>query len=155
MADINKITKTKLKATEKNTSPTVNLEPGEIKVITKSRLIGNISGGESADTEINLYNHFIKITGNASKVESGRNIVARLTIQSSNNLVVDTPEKLSTLLGEEFELGCNGIYSNYNIIGLKKTVDGDLNIIYNTDGAEELLSTTGITLTITDTIKTI
>lgn len=45
MADINKITKTKLKATEKNTSPTVDLEPGEIKAITKSRLIGNVSGG--------------------------------------------------------------------------------------------------------------
>lgn len=101
------------------------------------------------------YNHFIKIIGNASEVESGQNIVARLTIQSSNNLVVDTPEKLSTLLGEEFELGCNGLYSNYNITGLKKTVDGTLSIIYNDGGAEKLLSAVGITLTITDTVKTI
>ena len=57
MADINKITKTKLKATEKNTSPTVDLEPGEIKAITKSRLIGNVSGGgggESVSPTLNL-----------------------------------------------------------------------------------------------------
>lgn len=109
----------------------------------------------STDTEINLYNHFIKITGNASEVESGANIIARFTIQSSNNLVVDTPEKLTTLLGNEFELGCNGIYGNYNITGLKKTADGTLNIIYNNGGAESLLSTTGITLTIEDNVKNI
>lgn len=101
------------------------------------------------------YNHFIKITGNASEVDSGQNIIARFTIQSSNNLVVDTSEKLSTLLGEEFELGCNGLYSNYNITGLKKTVDGTLSIIYNNGGVESSLSTTGITLTITDTVKII
>lgn len=109
----------------------------------------------STDTNIDLYNHFIKITGNASEVESGTNIIARFTIQSSNNVIVDTPEKLATLLGNEFELGCNGIYGNYNIIGLKKTADGALNIIYNNSGAENLLSTTGITLTITDTVKNI
>lgn len=101
------------------------------------------------------YNHFIKITGNASEVDSGQNIIARFTIQSSNNLVVDTSEKLSTLLGEEFELGCNGLYSNHNITGLKKTVDGTLSIIYNNGGVESSLSTTGITLTITDTVKII
>lgn len=109
----------------------------------------------SSDTEINLYNHFIKITGNASEVDSGQNIIARFTIQSSNNVIVDTLEKLVTLLGNEFELGCNGIYGNYNITGLKKTADGALNIIYNNGGAESLLNTTGITLTIGDTVKTI
>lgn len=60
MADINKITKTKLKATEENTSPTVNLEPGEIKAITKSRLMSNVSGGgsggESVSPTLNLMN---------------------------------------------------------------------------------------------------
>lgn len=105
----------------------------------------------STDTEINLYNHFIKITGTKDTTQ----VIARFTIQSSNNLVVDTPEKLSTLLGNEFELGCNGIYGNYNITGLKKTADGALNIIYNNGGAENLLSTTGITLTIEDNVKNI
>ena len=109
----------------------------------------------STDTEINLYNHFIKITGNASEVESGVNIIARFTIQSSNNLVVDTPEKLATLLGNEFELGCNGIYGNYNITGLKKTADGTLNIIYNNGGAESLQSVASLTISISDKVKTV
>lgn len=105
----------------------------------------------SSDTNIDLYNHFIKITGTKDNTQ----VRARFTIQSSNNLVVDTPEKLATLLGNEFELGCNGIYGNYNITGLKKTADGALNIIYNNGGAESLLNTTGITLTIGDTVKII
>lgn len=105
----------------------------------------------STDTAINLYNHFIKITGTKDNTQ----VRARFTIQSSNNLVVDTPEKLVTLLGNEFELGCNGIYGNYNITGLKKTADGTLNIIYNNGGAESLLNTTGITLTIEDNVKNI
>lgn len=109
--------------------------------------LSNLSFG----TNIDLYNHFIKITGTKDTTQ----VIARFTIQSSNNLVVDTPEKLVTLLGNEFELGCNGIYGNYNITGLKKTADGALNIIYNNGGAENLLSTTGITLTITDTVKII
>ena len=50
MADIDKITKIKLKAKE-STSPVVPpLEPGEIRALTKSRLIGNISGGGSSGT---------------------------------------------------------------------------------------------------------
>lgn len=103
------------------------------------------------DTNIDLYNHFIKITGTKDTTQ----VIARFTIQSSNNLVVDTPEKLVTLLGNEFELGCNGIYGNYNITGLKKNADISLSIIYNNNGAESLLSSTGLTLTISDTVKTI
>ena len=105
----------------------------------------------SADTEINLYNHFIKITGTKDTTQ----VIARFTIQSSNNLVVDTPEKLVTLLGNEFELGCNGIYGNYNITGLKKTADGALNIIYNNGGAESLQSVASLTISISDTVKTV
>lgn len=48
MANIDKITKIKLKAKE-STSPVVPpLEPGEIRALTKSRLIGNINGGGSS-----------------------------------------------------------------------------------------------------------
>lgn len=100
---------------------------------------------------IGLYNHFIKITGTKNTTQ----VIARFTIQSSNNLVVDTPEKLVTLLGNEFELGCNGIYGNYNITGLKKTADGTLNIIYNNGGAESLQSVAGLTISISDKVKTV
>lgn len=103
------------------------------------------------DTNIDLYNHFIKITGTKDTTQ----VIARFTIQSSNNLVVDTPEKLVTLLGNEFELGCNGIYGNYNITGLKKTADGALNIIYNNGGAESLQSVARLTISISDTVKTV
>lgn len=105
----------------------------------------------STDTNIDLYNHFIKITGTKDTTQ----VIARFTIQSSNNLVVDTPEKLTTLLGNEFELGCNGIYGNYNITGLKKTADGTLNIIYNNGGAESLQSVARLTISISDTVKTV
>ena len=106
----------------------------------------------STDTEINLYNHFIKITGTKDTTQ----VIARFTIQSSNNLVVDTSEKLTTLLGNEFELGCNGIYGNYSITGLKKTSDGALNIIYNNGGAESLQSVASLTnVTFNDTVTTI
>lgn len=100
---------------------------------------------------IGLYNHFIKITGTKNTTQ----VIARFTIQSSNNLVVDTPEKLTTLLGNEFELGCNGIYGNYNLTGLKKTADGTLNIIYNNGGAESLQSVAGLTISISDKVKTV
>ena len=101
--------------------------------------------------DIGLYNHFIKIVGNKDTTQ----VIARFTIQSSNNLVVDTPEKLATLLGNEFELGCNGIYGNYNITGLKKTAGGALNIIYNNGGAESLQSVAGLTISISDKVKTV
>lgn len=104
-----------------------------------------------SDTNIGLYNHFIKITGTKDTTQ----VIARFTIQSSNNLVVDTPEKLTTLLGNEFELGCNGIYGNYNLTGLKKTADGTLNIIYNNGGAESLQSVARLTISISDTVKTV
>lgn len=106
----------------------------------------------SSDTAINLYNHFIKITGTA---DSDKKIVIRFTIQSSKDTAINTIENLSTLLGNEFELGCSGIYSTYNITGLKKNADISLSIIYNNNGAESLLSSTGLTLTISDTVKTI
>lgn len=106
----------------------------------------------STDTAINLYNHFIKITGTA---DSDKKIVIRFTIQSSKDTAINTIENLSTLLGNEFELGCSGIYSTYNITGLKKNADISLSIIYNNNGAESLLSSTGLTLTISDTVKTI
>lgn len=109
----------------------------------------------STDTAINLYNHFIKITGTVTSADGDKNIVARFIIHSSNNLEANSPDNLYTLLGNEFELGCNGFYGNYNITGLKKIADGSLNIIYNNNGAESLLSTTGITLTISDNVKTI
>ena len=105
----------------------------------------------STDTAINLYNHFIKITG----TDGDKKIVIRFTIQSSKDTAINTIENLSTLLGNEFELGCSGIYSTYNITGLKKNADISLNIIYNNNGAESLLSSTGLTLTISDTVKTI
>lgn len=103
------------------------------------------------DTNIDLYNHFIKITGTKDTTQ----VRARFTIQSSNNLVVDTPEKLVTLLGNEFELGCNGIYGNYNITGLKKNADISLSIIYNNNGAESLQSVAGLTISISDKVKTV
>ena len=103
-------------------------------------------------TAINLYNHFIKITGTA---DGDKKIVIRFTIQSSKDTAINTIENLSTLLGNEFELGCSGIYSTYNITGLKKNADISLSIIYNNNGAESLLSSTGLTLTISDTVKTI
>lgn len=106
----------------------------------------------STDTNINLYNHFIKITGTA---DGDKKIVIRFTIQSSKDTAINTIENLSTLLGNEFELGCSGIYSTYNITGLKKNADISLSIIYNNNGAESLLSSTGLTLTISDTVKTI
>ena len=98
------------------------------------------------------YTHFIKITGTA---DGDKKIVIRFTIQSSKDTAINTIDNLSTLLGNEFELGCSGIYSTYNITGLKKTTDGAVNIIYNNGGAESLLNTTGITLTISDTVKII
>lgn len=104
------------------------------------------------DTNIDLYNHFIKITGTA---DGDKKIVIRFTIQSSKDTAINTIENLSTLLGNEFELGCSGIYSTYNITGLKKNADISLSIIYNNNGAESLLSSTGLTLTISDTVKTI
>lgn len=126
-----------------------NKDPsGEYPIELEKQFSINLGSG---DLPIDLYNHFIKITGTKDTTE----VIARFTIQSSNNLVVDTPEKLTTLLGNEFELGCNGIYGNYNITGLKKTADGTLNIIYNNGGAESLLNTTGITLTIEDNVKNI
>lgn len=106
----------------------------------------------STDTAINLYNHFIKITGTA---DGDKKIVIRFTIQSSKDTAINTIENLSTLLSNEFELGCSGIYSTYNITGLKKNADISLSIIYNNNGAESLLSSTGLTLTISDTVKTI
>ena len=105
----------------------------------------------STDTSINLFNHFIKITG----TDGDKKIVIRFTIQSSKDTAINTIDNLSTLLGNEFELGCSGIYSTYNIIGLKKNADISLSIIYNNNGAESLLSSTGLTLTISDTVKTI
>lgn len=105
----------------------------------------------STDTSINLFNHFIKITG----TDGDKKIVIRFTIQSSKDTAINTIENLFTLLGNEFELGCNGIYGTYNIIGLKKNADISLSIIYNNNGAESLLSSTGLTLTISDTVKTI
>ena len=125
---------------------------GDYKYIN---LFGNHSilvPNASTDTEINLYNHLIKITGTKDTTQ----VIARFTIQSSNNLVVDTSEKLTTLLGNEFELGCNGIYGNYSITGLKKTADGTLNIIYNNGGAESLQSVASLTnVTFNDTVTTI
>lgn len=118
-------------------------------------LFGNHSilvPNSSTDTNIDLYNHFIKITGTA---DSDKKIVIRFTIQSSKDTAINTIENLSTLLGNEFELGCSGIYSTYNITGLKKNADISLSIIYNNNGAESLLSSTGLTLTISDTVKTI
>lgn len=129
-------------------TPDTVSEPKTISIFgNHSILVPNAS----TDTEINLYNHFIKITGTKDTTQ----VRARFTIQSSNNLVVDTPEKLATLLGNEFELGCNGIYGNYNITGLKKTADGALNIIYNNGGAESIQSVAGLTISISDTVKTV
>ena len=128
------------------------LQLGDYKSIN---LFGNHSilvPNASTDTAINLYNHFIKITGTA---DGDKKIVIRFTIQSSKDTAINTIENLSTLLGNEFELGCSGIYSTYNIIGLKKNADISLSIIYNNNGAESLLSSTGLTLTISDTVKTI
>ena len=121
------------------------------RVYTDKEVDSKLSGLSSTDTEINLYKHFIKITGTKDTTQ----VIARFTIQSSNNLVVDTPEKLATLLGNEFELGCNGIYGNYSITGLKKTADGPLNIIYNNGGAESLQSVAGLTISISDKVKTV
>ena len=128
----------------------------KISLITYKQinLFGNHSilvPNASTDTAINLYNHFIKITG----TDGDKKIVIRFTIQSSKDTAINTIDNLSTLLGNEFELGCSGIYSTYNITGLKKTTDGALNIIYNNGGAESLLNTTGITLTISDIVKII
>lgn len=106
----------------------------------------------STDTSINLFNHFIKITGT---VDGDKKIVIRFTIQSSKDTAINTIENLSTLLGNEFELGCSGIYSTYNITGLRKTSEGVLELIYNNAGAESLLSSTRLTLTISDAVKTI
>lgn len=127
------------------------LQLGDYKSIN---LFGNHSilvPNASTDTAINLYNHFIKITG----TDGDKKIVIRFTIQSSKDTAINTIENLFTLLGNEFELGCNGIYGTYNIIGLKKNADISLSIIYNNNGAESLLSSTGLTLTISDTVKTI
>lgn len=61
-------------------------------------------------------------------------VIARFTIQSSNNLVVDTPEKLVKLLGNEFEIGCSGLFGENNLTGLRKTTEGVLELIYNNAG---------------------
>lgn len=127
------------------------LQLGDYKSIN---LFGNHSilvPNASTDTAINLYNHFINITG----TDGDKKIVIRFTIQSSKDTAINTIDNLSTLLGNEFELGCSGIYSTYNITGLKKNADISLSIIYNNNGAESLLSSTGLTLTISDTVKTI
>ena len=140
-----------------NGEPVISNYKAEVKNYDLGKsinLFGNHSilvPNSSTDTNINLYNHFIKITGTKDTTQ----VIARFTIQSSNNLVVDTPEKLVTLLGNEFELGCNGIYGNYNITGLKKTADGTLNIIYNNGGAESLQSVAGLTISISDKVKTV
>lgn len=42
-----------------------------------------------------------------------------------------------------------------NITGLKKIANSSLSIIYNNNGAESLLSSAGLTLTFSDTVKTI
>lgn len=100
---------------------------------------------------IGLYNHFIKITGTKDTTQ----VRTRFTIQSSNNLVVDSLTDLYTLLGNEFEIGCSGLFGENNIIGLRKTTEGVLELIYNNAGAESLLSSARLTLTFSDTVKTI
>lgn len=105
----------------------------------------------STDTAINLYNHFIKITGTKDTTQ----VIARFTIQSSNNLVVDSLTDLYTLLGNEFEIGCSGLFGENNLTGLRKTTEGVLGLIYNNAGAESLQSVAGLTISISDKVKTV
>lgn len=100
---------------------------------------------------IDLYNHFIKITGTKNTTQ----VRARFTIQSSNNLVVDSLTDLYTLLGNEFEIGCSGLFGENNLIGLRKTTEGVLELIYNNAGAESLQSVAGLTISISDKVKTV
>ena len=105
----------------------------------------------STDTNINLYNHFIKITGTKDTTQ----VIARFTIQSSNNLVVDSLTDLYTLLGNEFEIGCSGLFGENNLTGLRKTTEGVLELIYNNAGAESLQSVADLTISISDKVKTV
>lgn len=117
-------------------------------------LFGNHSilvPSSSTDTNIDLYNHFIKITGTKDTIE----VRARFTIQSSKNLVVDSLTDLYTLLGNEFEIGCSGLFGENNLTGLRKTTEGVLELIYNNGGAESLQNVAGLTISITDKVKTV
>ena len=140
-----------------NGSPILSTHPQNVKNYDLGKsinLFGNHSilvPNASTDTEINLYNHFIKITGTKDTTQ----VIARFTIQSSNNLVVDSLTDLYTLLGNEFEIGCSGLFGENNLVGLRKTTEGVLELIYNNGGAESLKSVAGLTISISDKVKTV
>lgn len=102
----------------------------------------------STDTAINLYNHFIKITG----TKDTSNVVVRLTVQSSKNTNVTQLNDLKTLLGDTFEIAAVGYSGSDTIVAINET-----GFIQVNAGVEStiLYTALGDSLTFTDTIKTV
>ena len=63
---------------------------------------------DSTDTNIDLYNHAIKISGSITSGETTTNLKVYTTITSSNNLEIDSITDLNTILGSSYEVMCSG-----------------------------------------------
>ena len=111
---------------------------------------------DSTDTNIDLYNHAIKISGSITSGETTTNLKVYTTITSSNNLEIDSITDLNTILGSSYEVMCSGFYGANSVISISKTAEGNPSFGYNNNGGESLISFSKFTnLVIKDTVKTV
>jgi len=133
-----------------------SLSSEDVKTIS---LFGNHSilvPKDSTDTNIDLYNHAIKISGSITSGETTTNLKVYTTITSSNNLEIDSITDLNTILGSSYEVMCSGFYGANSVISISKTAEGNPSFGYNNNGGESLISFSKFTnLVIKDTVKTV